>query len=336
MVEKKKEGKSEEKNEDKMEERKKIAIEDLPGVGEATAEKLREAGYDDLMTLAVASPKDLAEVSGIAEGQASKIIVAARRMADVGNFETGEEILERRREISKLTTGSKALDDLLGGGVETQSITEFYGEFGSGKTQIMHQLAVNATMPAERGGFSCHVLLIDTENTFRPERIIQMAKAKGLDPEEVLRSIHVARAYNSHHQILLGEKAAEMTKEFPIRVLIVDSLTSHFRSEYMGRGSLAERQQLLNRHMHDLLKFGTIYNAVVAVTNQVSARPDVFFGDPTSPIGGNIVGHTATFRIYLRKSKAGKRIARLVDSPYLPEGEVVIQVGEDGISDVSA
>lgn len=315
------------------EEEKKLTIEDLPGVGEATAEKLRENGYDDIMSLAVASPKDLSDMSGIAEGAAVKIISAARKMADVGNFETGEEILQRRKDVMKLSTGSKNLDDLLGGGFETQSITEFFGEFGSGKTQIMHQAAVNATMPEERGGFDSDVLIIDSENTFRPERIIQMSKAKDLDPDIVLKRIHVARAYNSHHQILLGEKAGELAKEFPIRLLIVDSLTSHFRSEYMGRGSLSERQQLLNRHMHDLLRFGTLNNAVIAVTNQVSARPDVFFGDPMAPIGGNIVGHTATFRIYLRKGKAGKRIARLIDSPYLPEGETVIQLSEDGILD---
>ena len=314
-------------------EQKKFTIEDLPGVGEATAEKLRENGYDDIMTIAVASPKDLSDVAGIAEGSASKIIAAARKYADVGNFETGEEILERRREVSRLTTGSKNLDNLLGGGFETQSITEFFGEFGSGKTQIMHQAAVNATMPVQDGGFDSDVLIIDTENTFRPERIIQMAKFRNLDPDKVLKRIHVARAYNSHHQILLAERASELAKEFPIRLLIVDSLTSHFRSEYMGRGSLSERQQLLNRHMHELLKFGTINNAVIAVTNQVSARPDVFFGDPTAPIGGNIVGHTATFRIYLRKSKGGKRIARLIDSPYLPEGETVIQISEDGVID---
>lgn len=314
-------------------EQKKYTIEDLPGVGEATAEKLRENGYDDIMTIAVASPKDLSDVAGIAEGNASKIIAAARKYADVGNFETGEEILERRKEVKKLTTGSKNLDNLLGGGFETQSITEFFGEFGSGKTQIMHQAAVNATMPVENGGFDSDVLIIDTENTFRPERIIQMSKYRELDSDEVLRRIHVARAYNSHHQILLGEKASEMAKEYKAKLLIVDSLTSHFRSEYMGRGSLSERQQLLNRHMHDLLRFGTLQNAVIAVTNQVAARPDVFFGDPTAPIGGNIVGHTATFRIYLRKGKAGKRIARLIDSPYLPEGEAVIQVSEDGIID---
>ncbi len=314
-------------------EEKKMTIEDLPGVGEATAEKLRENGLDDIMTIAVASPKDLSEMAGIAEGSAIKIIAAARKSADIGNFETGEQILERRKDVSKLTSGSKNLDNLLGGGFETQSITEFFGEFGSGKTQIMHQAAVNATMPIDQGGFDSDVLIIDTENTFRPERIIQMSKARGVDPDTVLKRIHVARAYNSHHQILLAERAIELAKEFPIKLLIVDSLTSHFRSEYMGRGSLSERQQLLNRHMHDLLKFATIYNAVIGVTNQVSARPDVFFGDPTAPIGGNIVGHTATFRIYLRKSKGGKRIARLIDSPYLPEGETVIQISEDGVTD---
>ncbi|MCL4311166.1 MAG: DNA repair and recombination protein RadA [Candidatus Thermoplasmatota archaeon] len=314
-------------------ENKKLTIEDLPGVGEATAEKLRENGYDDIMAIAVASPKDLADISGIAEGAAVKIIIAARKYADVGNFETGEEILQRRKEVLKLSTGAQGLDNLIGGGLETQSITEFFGEFGSGKTQIMLQLAVNATIPKERGGLDSDVLMIDTENTFRPERIIQMAKAKNLDPDETLKRIHVARAYNAHHQILLAEKAADIAKEFPIKLLIVDSLTSHFRSEYVGRGSLAERQQLLNKHMHDLLKFGTIFNAVIAVTNQVSANPAVFFGDPMTPIGGNIVGHTATFRIYLRKAKAGKRIARLIDSPYLPEGEAVITLTEDGIID---
>ena len=318
--------------EDKKE-TKKITIEDLRGVREATAEKLRENGFDDIMTLAVASPKDLSDLAGIAEGSAIKIIASARKFADVGNFETGEQILERRKDVTKLSTGSKNLDNLLGGGLETQSITEFFGEFGSGKTQIMHQLAVNCTRPLEEGGFNSDVLIIDTENTFRPERIIQMSKFRGADPDEVLKRIHVARAYNSHHQILLAERASEMAKEFPIRLLIVDSLTSHFRSEYMGRGSLSERQQLLNRHMHDLLKFSTINNSVIAVTNQVSARPDVFFGDPTAPIGGNIVGHTATFRVYLRKSKGGKRIARLIDSPYLPEGETVVQISEDGVTD---
>jgi DNA repair protein RadA len=200
-------------------------------------------------------------------------------------------------------------------------------------TQLCFQLAVNATMPFERGGLEGEVIVIDTENTFRPERIVQMATALDLDPIETLQKIHVARAYNSHHQMLLVEKAAELAKERPIRLMIVDSLTAHFRAEYIGRGALAERQQTLNKHMHDLMRFADVNNAVIAVTNQVAAKPDAFFGDPTRPIGGHIVGHTATFRIYLRKSKGGKRIARLIDSPNLPEAEVVITISEEGIRD---
>jgi len=308
-------------------------LEDIPGVGPAIAEKLQEAGYNDLMSIAVAAPADLAEKCEIGEKKAMDIIEGAKLCADIGGFETGEDILERRKQVTKLTTGSKAFDELIGGGVESQSIMEFFGEFGSSKTQVCFQLAVNATLPEEKGGLDSDVIIIDSENTFRPERIIQMATYLGADPQETLRRIHVARAFNSQHQVLLVEKAMDLAKETKVRLLIVDSLTSHFRAEYVGRGALAERQQVLNRHMHDLLNFATLNNAAIVVTNQVAAKPDAFFGDPTRPIGGHIVGHTATFRVYLRKGKAGKRIARLIDSPNLPEGEAVFMVTEDGIKD---
>lgn len=308
-------------------------IEDLPGVGPTTADKLKEAGYTDLLSLAVASPAALSEAAEIGVGAAQKIINAARKEADVGQFETATTILERRKNALRLLTGAKAFDDLVGGGFETQTIIELFGEFGSGKTQIAHQACVNVQLPKEQGGLEGHALMIDTENTFRPERISQMARALDLDPDEVLKKIHVARAYNSSHQMLLVERANEMAKEYPVKLLVVDSLTAHFRAEYVGRGALAERQQLLNKHMHDLLRFGELHNSVIIATNQVSAKPDAFFGDPTRPIGGHIVGHTATYRIYLRKSKAGKRIARLIDSPSLPEAEAVLTVNEDGIRD---
>ncbi len=310
-----------------------VELKELPGVGSAIAKKLEEAGYTDLMALAVASPAELNEVADIGESVAAKIIQAAREKADVGRFETGEEILERLKERKHLTTGSKALDELLGGGFETQAITELFGAFGSGKTQIAHQLCVSVQLPEDEGGLDGHALFIDTENTFRPERIIQMSGAYGIDSKEALKKIHVATAYNSNHQMMLVEKGMEVGKEFPVRLVIVDSLTGHFRAEYVGRGTLAERQQKLNRHMHDLLKFGRIHNAVICVTNQVAAKPDAFFGDPTRPIGGHIVGHTAMFRLYLRKSKGGKRIARLIDSPHLPEGESVFMVKEEGVRD---
>ena len=309
-------------------------IDDLPGVGPAIAEKLTDSGYTDMMSIAVSSPKELSDVADIGETVAAKIIQAARKTADVGSFETGVALLERRSKVGCITTGSKSFDELMGGkGFESQAITEFFGEFGSGKTQIVHQMCVNAQLPEEKGGLNSHVFYIDTENTFRPDRIKQMTEAYDLDTDEILSKIHVARAYNSSHQMLLAEKVNELSKEFSARLLIVDSLTSHFRAEFVGRGALADRQQKLNKHMHALLRWGDLNNGAVLVTNQVSSKPDAFFGDPTRPIGGHIVGHTATFRLYLRKSKGGKRIARLIDSPHLPEGEAVFSVSEKGIRD---
>ncbi len=308
-----------------------IALEDLPGIGSTTADKLREAGYTDLMELAVASPGDVAEAAEIGTAIAQKIIGEARRKADVGQFESGTTLLERRKKLGRVTTGARSLDELLGGGVETQAITEFSGEFGSGKTQLGHQIAVNVQLPVDQGGLAAEVVYIDTESTFRPERIVDMAKGSGLDPAEALGRIHVARAFNSNHQMLLVQKAQELARERPIRLLVVDSLTAHFRSEYVGRAELAPRQQQLNKHLHELLRFADTYNAAIVVTNQVSARPDILFGDPTRPIGGNIVAHAATYRVYLRKSKPPRRIARLIDSPNLPEGEAVFSLTTDGI-----
>lgn len=315
-----------------MAEKKATRIEDLPGVGPATAEKLYAAGYTTLESIAVASPMELVEVAGLGETQALKIISAAREALEMG-WMTAEELLEKRSDIGKITTMSKNLDSLLGGGIETQAITEFYGKFGSGKTQICHQLAVDVQLPYDKGGLDGAALYIDTEGTFRPERAKSMAEAIGLDPHEALKRIYVARAYNSDHQMILVEKAQEIIVEKNIKLIIVDSLTAHFRAEYVGRGKLAERQQKLNRHIHTLQRLADAYNLAVVVTNQVMAKPDILFGDPTEPVGGHVIAHAATYRVYLRKGKGEKRIARLVDSPHLPEGEVVFTVKPEGIRD---
>ena len=308
-------------------------IEDLPGVGPATAEKLREAGFEELLAVAVMSPSDLADQAELGEAVASKIINAAKKMANIGGFVSGSALLERRREVMKLTSKVISIDELLGGGFETQALVEVYGEFGSGKTQIGHQLAVNCTMPVEEGGFDGDVFYIDTEDTFRPERITQMARGHGLDPEKVLERIYVARAYNTAHQMLLAEEIKRMSKGLKVKMIIVDSLTSHFRAEYIGRGMLANRQQKLNRHLKDLKQLADINNALVLVTNQVHSKPDAMWGDPTKPVGGHVLAHASTFRLYLRKAKGGRRIARLVDSPNLPDGECVYQVTEEGLRD---
>ena len=309
-------------------------MENLPGVGEKIAEKLVEAGCNDLMSLATMSVSDLMDLCEIGEKTAAKIIEAAKEQADVGNYKTGIDKLKERESVGRISTGSKALDDLLGGGIETRCISEFYGPYGSAKTQLVLQLAVNVQLSEKEGGLNGNVIFIDTENTFIPERVVQMAKAKGKDPKEILKNIYVARAFNSDHQMLLAEKARDLMGKNKIRLIVVDSLTSLFRSDYIGRGELAPRQQRLNKHMHLLHRLATTYNAAVVVTNQVMARPDILFGDPTSPIGGHIVGHQSAFRVYIRKSKKNTRIARLIDCPYLPEGEAVFKITENGVEDV--
>ena len=335
-------------------------LEHLPGVGPATADKLRDNGFESFQSIAVASPGELSNTADIGESTAADVIDAARDAADVGGFESGVDVLRRRDGIGKLTWGVPAVDDMLGGGVETQSITEVYGEFGTGKSQVTHQLAVTVQLPKEHGGLEGRAVFVDSEDTFRPERIDDMVR--GLDEETIqaamdhrgidgspddeaamgalveafLDKIHVAKAFNSNHQILLAEKTQEIASEYedtdwPVRIVCVDSLTAHFRAEYVGRGELAPRQQKLNKHLHDLTRVATLYNTAVLVTNQVQSNPDSFFGDPTKPIGGNILGHKSTFRLYLRQSKGTKRIVRLVDAPNLPDGEAVMRVENGGL-----
>ncbi len=312
--------------------KKEYTISDLPGVGPSTAEKLSAAGIDTLLAIAVSSIGVLTEEAGVSDSVARKMIQAARDMLDMG-FETGDTILEKRKTVNKIKTGSDSFDEIMGGGFETGAITELFGEFGSGKTQVGHQLAVNVQIPAEEGGLSKKVIYIDTENTFRPERIIQMAEKMGLDTMATLKNIKIARAFNSDHQMLLTEKAEDLLKTKEYGLLVVDSLTAHFRAEFIGRGTLSERQQKLNKHMHVLLKLADMYNVAVVVTNQVMSKPNVMFGDPTQAIGGHVVGHSSTFRIYLRKGKKGSRVGKLVDSPNLPENECMFFVNQSGLSD---
>jgi DNA repair protein RadA len=335
-------------------------LENLPGVGPATADKLRDSGFESFQSIAVASPGELSNTADIGDSTAADVISAARDAADIGGFESGSDVLRRREEIGKLTWGVEAVDDLLGGGVETQSITEVYGEFGAGKSQVTHELAVTVQLPQDHGGLEGRAIFVDSEDTFRPERIDDMVRGlseealqASMDHREIegtpddeeameelvevfLDKIHVAKAFNSNHQILLAEKANDIASEYddtdwPVRMVCVDSLTAHFRAEYVGRGELAPRQQKLNKHLHDLARVANLHNAAVVVTNQVQSNPDSFFGDPTKPIGGNILGHKSTFRLYLRKSKGTKRIVRLVDAPNLPDGEAVMRVEDSGL-----
>jgi DNA repair protein RadA len=314
--------------------RKYEVVEDLPGVGPSTIEKLKELGFHTIESLATATVRELVP-AGIGEKQAAKIIAEARDSVSL-SFVRADELMKMKANVRRLTTGSKAVDGLIGGGLESQTITEFYGEYGVGKSILCHQLAINVQLPVDRGGLDGGALYLDTEQTFRPEWIVRMANTAGLEPTDVAQRIIYSEAYNSDHQILLLEKADQIIKDNNIRVIIIDSLTSHFRSEYIGREMLAERQQRLNNHMHRLIRLARGFNAVAVVTNQVMAKPDQFFANSVDAVGGHIVAHTSHTRVFLRRAATGPiRIARLVSSPYLPEGERIFKVTEGGIVDVS-
>ncbi len=481
-------------------------ITDLPGVGPNAAQKLIENGYTSIEAIAVATPYELSQVTGLPLPTAQKIIQAAREALDI-RFKTAKELKLERLNVRKITTGSKNLDELLGGGIETKTITEFFGEFGSGKcfakdtnvyyenddvphqstieemyeeykrlhgetlfddgyavplenvyvysidpetlevkrtkasyiykekvrslvritlengleyritprhpvlvnrdglkwvpageitpgdlvvgvkkappettriedpaeglefhrvekvvledyndwvydlvvpethnfiaptgvvlhnTQICHQLAVNVQLPQDQGGLEAKAVYIDTEGTFRWERIEQMARGVGLDPDQVMDNIYWIRAINSHHQMAIVDQLYDMLKRENIKLVVVDSVTGHFRAEFPGRENLAMRQQLLNRHLHQLARLAEIYNVAVVITNQVMARPDVFYGDPTQAVGGHVLYHAPGVRVQIKKSRGNKRIARIVDAPHLPEGEAVFVITEWGIRD---
>jgi len=314
-----------------------LRLDSLEGVGPVTTKKLSDAGVHNIMDLIVRGPVELADLTGMDKETAEKIVNKARQqLIEEGvlaqDFVSATDIYKRRQEIGKISTGTDCLDLLLDGGVESQALTEVYGEFGCGKTQFCHTMCVQVQKPKEEGGLDGGALYIDTENTFRPERIVSISKAQGMDPEKVLDNIIVARAYNSSHQILILEECGPVLKESNIKLIIVDSAVGLFRAEYLGRGTLAARQQKLNHFVHLLVRIAETYNCAALATNQVMAAPDVFFGDPTRPVGGNVVAHTSTYRIYFKKS-GKKRIARMVDSPHHPEQEVIFALSEAGVVD---
>lgn len=307
-------------------------LEDLPGIGPTTAEKLRAAGIDSLDKVATLSPHELSEMSGISVEAAKKAVQTAKE-STVLNYETGSAVYTRRKDVGKISTGADSLNELIGGGVETTAITEAYGRFASGKTQIGFQLCVNCQLPRAKGGLEGAVLFIDTEGTFRPERIETIAEAAGISSTTALDNIMVVRALTTQQQVLTVERADKLIVEKGIRLIVVDSLMALFRAEFIGRGALGERQQKLNQHIHKLQMLADKHNLAVYITNQVMDNPGILFGDPTTPIGGNILAHAATTRLYLKKSKEDKRIVRLVDSPNMPEGECIIKITPNGIKD---
>lgn len=310
--------------------KKKMEIEDLPGVGPATADKLRFANYRDIMSIATAPTSALMDATGLGEGVCAKISIAAKALCDM-KYVTGIEMEKRTSNRMFLDTGSKAFNEMLGGGFATGVINEVHGTWGSSKTQVAHTMCVLATQIEP----DAVAVYIDVENCFKPQRIREIAKARGLNPDEVLSRIIWARAYSFDHQILLVEKLQELAEEGKnIKLVVVDSIIAHARTELVGRGTLNERQNRLGAHLNTLEKLAEVHNFCALVTNQVMSNPGQLFGDPIQPVGGNILGHRVKTRVYLRKGKKGSRVAKLVDSIYLPDGECAYLVTDKGIEDI--
>jgi DNA repair protein RadA len=315
-----------------------IEIQDIEGVGPTTARKLKEAGIVSVMDLAVTSADELAVDLNSSKETAATFIMAAQRLLRESNilekeFVTAESALEKRKSLMRCSTGSRALDELLLGGIETQAVTEFYGEFGSGKSQICHTLAAIAPQPKQAGGLNGGVIYIDTEGTFRPERLNQIARARELEPSHVLKNVAVCKVYNSSHLELIIKDLGKYVNDFNAKLVIIDSIISLHRAEFAGRGTLADRQQRLNGLLHKVIRLAEIFNIAVVITNQVQSSPDTFFGDPTKAAGGNVIGHASTYRIYLRKS-GENRTAKMIDSPYHPYSDARFTLNEKGTDDL--
>ncbi|GAA5859960.1 hypothetical protein JCM8547_003034 [Rhodosporidiobolus lusitaniae] len=307
------------------------------GLSAKDCEKLTEAGYATIEAVAYTPKKVLCQVKGISEAKADKIIAQVSKMIPMG-FTTATEFHARRADLVTITTGSTAFDNILGGGIETGAITELYGEFRTGKSQICHQLAVTCQLPCDMKGGEGKCLYIDTEGTFRPERLLAIAERYGMNGEDVLDNVAYARAYNADHQSQLLVLAGGMMSESRFSLIIVDSVTSLYRTDYSGRGELSARQMHLAKFLRSLMRLADEFGVAVVVTNQVVASVDNAPGAPADtrkPIGGNIMAHASTTRVSMKKGRGPERIARIVDSPCMPEADGKFMITSQGITDVA-
>ncbi|KAG5179461.1 DMC1-like protein [Tribonema minus] len=316
-----------------------VEIEQLAkhAINAADIQKLKEQGIATVGMLFQCPLKTLHDIRGFSETKVAKILETARKVDPRAGiiFRSGIEARDERRNVIKITTGSAGLDGILGGGVETGSITEFYGEFRTGKTQMMHTLAVTAQLDIQSGGGAGRVVFIDTENNFRPERIENIAERFGIDGNEVLENIFHCQPQSHEQQMDFVHAVGPLaTENGPIRLVIVDSIITLFRTDFSGRGELAERQQKLNKHMTSLKNIAREFNAAVVIINQVMADPGAISMFATvKPVGGHVVAHASTTRVMLKKGRGEERIAKICDSPLMPEAEATFRISDGGITD---
>lgn len=328
-----------------------IGLEDIQysESGESTTHKLsplrrkqlNTIGIEDVMELAVANPEDIMNACGIARDIASAYISAALAALEASGavrktVTSAADELERRLKLKYLTTGSAKFDDLLKGGIESGSVTEIYGPFGAGKTQICHTLAVNAQLPLEKKGLNGSVCWIDSELTFRPERIRDIALGNELDDNQILHGIWLERVRNAAHlELFVREELSKTIKEKNIKLIVVDSIINLHRHDFSGRGTLADRQNRLGSVIFKLIKIAELYQVAVVFTNQIMSNPDgQMFGNPDKPTGGNVLAHLSTYRLAIYKSSGIERVIKIIDSPHHPFSDTRFAITKAGIKDV--
>mmetsp|Transcript_10908 Transcript_10908/g.16781 ORF Transcript_10908/g.16781 Transcript_10908/m.16781 type:complete len:349 (+) Transcript_10908:125-1171(+) len=306
------------------------------GIAVNDIQKLNDAGYHTVESIAHATARKLSDVKGISEAKVLKLKEIAKSLVPM-DFKTAADALEDRNSLLSLTTGSVELDKLLEGGIETGSITEVFGEFRTGKTQLCHTLCVTCQMAVTDGGAEGKAIYLDTEGSFRPERLKSIAERFGMDPAVALENVAYARAHNSEHQMELLKMAAAIMSQDRYALMVVDSATALFRTDYTGRGELSERQMQMAQFLRQLTRLAEEFGVAVFITNQVVANPDgmSFAKDSTKPIGGNIIAHASTTRLRLRKGRGENRICTVFDSPTLPEADAQFALGAAGVCDAT-
>ncbi|KAH7837758.1 hypothetical protein Vadar_017594 [Vaccinium darrowii] len=303
------------------------------GIAAMDIKKLKDAGLCTVESVAYSPRKDLLHIKGISDAKVDKIVEAASKLVPLG-FTSASQLHAQRLEIIQITSGSRELDKEE---LKPGSITELYGEFRAGKTQLCHTLCVTCQLPLDQGGGEGKAMYIDAEGTFRPQRLLQIAERFGLNGPDVLENVAYARAYNTDHQSRLLLEAASMMVETRFALMIVDSATALYRTDFSGRGELSARQMHLAKFLRSLQKLADEFGVAVVITNQVVAQVDgsaMFAGPQIKPIGGNIMAHASTTRLALRKGRGEERICKVISSPCLAEAEARFQISVEGVTDV--
>ena len=313
-----------------------LSVSQLGGVGAVTAKKLKDFGVTSLVDVCVRGSKELSTITGVAKEKTNVWVTEAQKILEENDMVRKPEmdVLELLEYQEKLyTLGTKTeVDTLLRGGVKPESLYEVYGEFGSGKTQFCLTLAAEAISNGEK------IVWIDCEDTFRPRRLAEIIIARGYatDIEDCKKFLsNIIYYYTPNTEQMMGKVNAlsPILTEIKPRVVILDGAIGQFREEYLGRGTLAERQNQIAHLMTHLKNISYYFNCTVLFTNQVQSDPSIMFGDPVKPIGGNVVGHAPTYRMYFKKS-GRKHIATLVDSPEDPVADIQFDLTDKGITDV--